>query len=93
MVEVFINVPALTAITKKQSFNIEGSTVKQVICNIEQRYPGFKEKLVDQTGKFQNYMVVAGWYAQIKDALLVSRPEDDRENLIKLSMMVIPSGG
>jgi len=93
MAEVFINVPALKQVTVKSKFHVEGSAVKQVMNNIEQQYPGFKAKLLDQNGKFQNYLVVAGWYASIKDYVLVTHPEDEREDLIKLSIMIISPGG
>ncbi len=57
-VKVRIPTP-LQKLTKNEAeVEAEGATLKELIENLDQRYPGFKERVCDETGKVRRFVNV-----------------------------------
>ena len=53
-----IRIPALLrSLTNGQrELDVEGSTIREIIENIDKSYPGFRAKLLDENGALKNFM-------------------------------------
>ncbi len=43
----------------QERVTVEGANVRQVINNLEAAYPGFKERVLDETGEVQQGLAIA----------------------------------
>lgn len=57
-VAVQVRIPVLlrTLTSGKSEVSVEGSTVKEVLANLEAEYPGMRERFYDEEGKLRRFI-------------------------------------
>ena len=55
---VNVRIPApLRRLTDGQDkVNVDGNTVNEAVSSLDQKYPGFKERLCDESGELRNFV-------------------------------------
>jgi molybdopterin synthase sulfur carrier subunit len=58
MVNVRVPTPLRKFTQGIDEVNADGSTVRSLVDNLEQKYPGIKERICDETGKIRRFVNV-----------------------------------
>lgn len=89
---VKVRVPTpLQKITKNQAeVDVSGSSVKELIENLEKNYPGMKERLCDENGKLRRFINI---YVNEEDIRFLQKDETALKDGDEVSIIPAIAGG
>lgn len=92
LVAVQVRVPVLlrTLTSGKSEVFVEGSTVKEVLANLEAEYPGMKERFYDEEGKLRRFINI---YVNSEDIRFLEGESTPVKDGDELSIVPAIAGG
>ena len=93
MAVVTLNSPILYQITGTKRLTARGKTLKRIIEDIDNSYPGFKSKALNREGNLNNYLNA---YVKSKDSRQMNIIKDLDERLgedVEVFLLVMAGGG
>jgi len=91
-VAVLVRVPVLlrSLTAGKSEVSVEGSTVKEVLANLEAQYPGMRERFYDEEGRLRRFINI---YVNSEDIRFLSGEDTPVKDGDELSIVPAIAGG
>lgn len=89
-IKVRIPTPLQKFIKNKSEIECSGSTVRELINNLEKDYPGIKERFYDENGKLRRFINV---YVNEEDIRFLQRDETALKDGDEVSIIPAIAGG
>lgn len=92
MAKIKVRIPApLQKITQnKQEVSLEASNIKEVISELENQFPGMKERLLDESGKIRRFI---NFYVNDEDIRFLKQDETPLSDGNEVSIIPAIAGG
>lgn len=90
MAKVRIPTPLRKLTNNEELVEVDASSVGQAITELQTRYPGIKERLVDETGAIRRFVNV---YVNEEDIRFLQNQETPLKNTDELSIIPAIAGG
>ncbi len=92
MAKVKVRIPApLQKLTQNQNEVIaEAANIKELIADLEKRFPGIKERIVDETGKIRRFI---NFYVNDEDIRFLKHDETPLADGNEVSIIPAIAGG
>lgn len=89
---VLVRVPVLlrSLTAGKSEVSVEGSTVKEVLANLEAQYPGMRERFYDEEGRLRRFINI---YVNSEDIRFLSGEDTPVKDGDELSIVPAIAGG
>lgn len=92
MAKIKVRIPApLQKITQnKQEVSLEAANIKEVISELENQFPGMKERLLDESGKIRRFI---NFYVNDEDIRFLKQDETPLSDGNEVSIIPAIAGG
>ncbi len=74
----------------QREFEADGKTIAELMTNIEQRYPGFREQITDDAGEFHRFVNI---YLNDEDIRYLDGPQTALSDGDAVSILPALAGG
>ncbi|MEE8337757.1 MAG: MoaD family protein [Dehalococcoidia bacterium] len=77
-------------VENQRQFEADGGTIAELMTNIEQRYPGFREQITDEAGEFHRFVNI---YLNDEDIRYLDGPQTELSDGDAVSILPALAGG
>ena len=77
-------------VENQRQFEADGGTIAELMTNIEQRYPGFREQITDDAGEFHRFVNI---YLNDEDIRYLDGPQTELSDGDAVSILPALAGG
>lgn len=90
MVQVHVTSVIQKVVENQRQFEADGGTIAELMTNIEQRYPGFREQITDDAGEFHRFVNI---YLNDEDIRYLDGPQTELSDGDAVSILPALAGG
>ena len=90
MVQVHVTSVIQKVVENQRQFEADGGTIAELMTNIEQRYPGFREQITDEAGEFHRFVNI---YLNDEDIRYLDGPATELSDGDAVSILPALAGG
>ena len=77
-------------VENQRQFEADGGTIAELMTNIEERYPGFREQITDDAGEFHRFVNI---YLNDEDIRYLDGPQTELSDGDAVSILPALAGG
>jgi MoaD family protein len=89
-VQVHVTSVIQKVVEDQREFEADGKTIAELMTNIEQRYPGFREQITDDAGEFHRFVNI---YLNDEDIRYLDGPQTALSDGDAVSILPALAGG
>ncbi len=89
-VKVLVTSVIQKVVDNQRAFMSEGSTIAELLSNIDSAYPGFREQIADDKGKLHRFVNI---YLNDEDIRYLNGPETELTDGDEVSILPALAGG
>ncbi len=90
VVQVHVTSVIQKVVEDQREFEADGETIAELMTNIEQRYPGFREQITDDAGEFHRFVNI---YLNDEDIRYLDGPQTELNDGDAVSILPALAGG
>jgi len=90
VVQVHVTSVIQKVVEDQREFEADGKTIAELMTNIEQRYPGFREQITDDAGEFHRFVNI---YLNDEDIRYLDGPQTALSDGDAVSILPALAGG
>jgi len=90
VVQVHVTSVIQKVVEDQRAFEADGETIAELMKNIEQRYPGFREQITDDAGEFHRFVNI---YLNDEDIRYLDGPQTALSDGDAVSILPALAGG
>ena len=90
VVQVHVTSVIQKVVENQRQFEADGGTIAELMTNIEQRYPGFREQITDDAGEFHRFVNI---YLNDEDIRYLDGPQTELSDGDAVSILPALAGG